>query len=78
MFTVYTKSNCSFCVAAKKLLDDQGLVYTEINVENDSARRAWLRLNGKTTYPQIVIMDGDIKFKKWVGGYDDLMDHLIS
>lgn len=77
MFTVYTKNGCSFCIAAKKLLEDQGLQYTEVNVENDPARRAWLRLHGKTTYPQIVIMDGDIKYKSWIGGYDDLLDHLI-
>ena len=32
--TIYTKSNCPNCVAAKQLLKSKGLEYTEIEVES--------------------------------------------
>ena len=31
--TIYTKTNCPNCTAAKQLLVSKGLAYTEINIE---------------------------------------------
>jgi glutaredoxin 3 len=65
---LYTKSNCSFCLRAKALLDQKGLPYEEIRVDSsESALEEMIkRSHGKRTVPQIFINDVSI------GGYDDL------
>ena len=37
--TVYTKSNCPNCVAAKQLLKSKGLEYGEINIDEGPVTR---------------------------------------
>jgi len=32
--TIYTTGRCSYCIAAKRLLDAKGLTYREIRVES--------------------------------------------
>jgi glutaredoxin 3 len=64
---MYTTGWCAFCVRAKKLLDDRGLSYDEINVDDDPHFRArLLDLTGGWTVPQIVV-DG-----RPIGGYEEL------
>jgi glutaredoxin 3 len=68
---LYTTGWCAFCVRAKKLLDDRGLAYDEINVDDDPHFRAkLLDLTGGWTVPQIVV-DG-----RPIGGYQEL--HLLD
>ncbi len=65
---IYTSPLCGYCHAAKRLLDEKGVSYAEINVLTDPARKAEMiaRANGGRTVPQIFIGDAH------VGGYDDL------
>ncbi len=65
---IYTTPICPYCVRAKRLLDEKGVDYREINVMgNASARAAMLdRTNGQRTVPQIFVGDTH------VGGSDDL------
>ncbi len=65
---IYTTNYCPYCVKAKKLLEQKGLSYQEINVENDDKLRQELvvKASGKKTVPQIFI--GELH----VGGCDDL------
>jgi glutaredoxin 3 len=65
---VYSQPFCGYCSAAKRLLNDKGAAYTEIDVMFDSARRSEMleKSGGRRTVPQIFI-DG-----RHVGGYDDL------
>ena len=65
---VYSQPFCGYCSAAKRLLNEKGAAYTEIDVMFDSARRSEMleRSGGRRTVPQIFI-DG-----RHVGGYDDL------
>ena len=66
---VYTTNNCPYCHAAKRLLNDKGVTYEEINVENDDAKRQWLKTTtGQRTVPQIFINDQSI------GGFNELRD----
>lgn len=46
--TIYTKSNCPNCVAAKKLLQTNNMEYEEVDMDDD-ARRA----NFTNAYPDI-------------------------
>lgn len=65
---IYTTSYCPYCVRAKALLDEKGLSYEEISVENDPVLRQEMeRLSQRHTVPQIFIDEQSI------GGCDDLM-----
>lgn len=65
---VYTTPYCPYCLAAKDLLRQKGLEFTEINVAGSFERRAEMteRADGRTTVPQIFINSAH------VGGCDDL------
>jgi len=64
---IYTTPTCPYCHAAKSLLADKGVDYTEITVLDPSLREAMTqRANGRRTVPQIFIGDTH------VGGYDDM------
>ena len=65
--TLYTTRVCPYCIAAKRLLSARGIAYTENDVSNDDAKRAWLvETTGRRTVPQIFIGE------KAIGGYDEL------
>lgn len=66
--TIYTKSWCPYCVAAKSLLTQKGATFTEIDVEKEPEALAAMlaRANGRKTVPQIFIKSTHI------GGNDDL------
>lgn len=66
--TIYTKSWCSYCHAAKELLRRKGWTFTEIDVTTDPAGQQAMtqRSGGRTTVPQIFFDDTH------VGGCDDL------
>lgn len=66
--TIYTKSWCPYCSAAKELLNKKGAAFTEIDIEKKPEARAEMiqKANGRTSVPQIFIDD------KHVGGCDDL------
>lgn len=63
---MYSTAYCPYCVRAKKLLDDKGVKYTDINVSQADARAKMSALTGGSTVPQIVIGD------QAVGGCDEL------
>jgi len=66
---VYVTTYCPYCVRAKGLLNRKKVAFTEVNVDDDPKKRAWLvEATGQRTVPQIFI-DG-----KSVGGSDDLHD----
>ena len=68
--TIYTKSWCPYCSAAKKLLTEKGAAFTEIDIEKKPEARSEMiqKANGRSTVPQIFIGE------KHVGGCDDLYD----
>lgn len=64
---IYTTPTCPYCHAAKSLLADKGVDYTEISVLDPDVREAMTeRAHGRRTVPQIFIGDTH------VGGYDDM------
>ena len=65
---IYTTPICGFCAMAKRLLDQKGVAYSEVNVMAQPARRDEMtkRANGGRTVPQIFIGG------EHVGGCDDL------
>ena len=78
---IYTTASCSYCLAAKMLLKQNGYGYEEIRVDTDPAKLS--EMLGRTqqrSVPQIFI-DG-----RHIGGFDDLsaldasgeLDRLIA
>ncbi|KKB83863.1 glutaredoxin [Devosia limi DSM 17137] len=64
---IYTTPTCPYCHAAKALLADKGVDFTEITVLEPDLRAAMTeRAHGRRTVPQIFIGDTH------VGGYDDM------
>lgn len=65
---IYTSPLCGYCHAAKRLLNEKGVKFEEVDVISHANRKAEMikRANGGRTVPQIFI--GDMH----VGGYDDL------
>ena len=65
---IYTSPLCGYCHAAKRLLKEKGVSFSEIDVLADPNRKGEMisRANGGRTVPQIFI--GDVH----VGGCDDL------
>jgi len=66
---MYTKSWCPYCDRAKALLREKGQSWTEIDIEEQDARRVeMIERSGQSTVPQIWIGD------RHVGGFDDLAE----
>ncbi len=65
---IYTSPLCGFCHAAKRLLTDKGIAFTEHDVMREPGKRQEMlqRANGRHTVPQIFIGE------RHVGGYDDM------
>lgn len=64
---IYTTPTCPYCHAAKALLRDKGVSFTEITVLDPDLRAAMTdRAHGRRTVPQIFIGETH------VGGYDDM------
>lgn len=65
---IYTSPWCGYCHAAKRLLTQKGVSFTEVDVTKAPERRAEMvsRARGGTTVPQIFIGGTH------VGGCDDI------
>jgi len=70
---VYTTTPCPYCSAAKRLLEERGLAFREINLAKDPEGRAELaRRTGMMTFPQVLIGE------RLIGGYEETRAALIS
>ena len=65
---IYTSPLCGFCHAAKRLLNQKGVSFTEFNVLTNPKLKPEMiqRANGKRTVPQIFVGE------KHIGGCDEL------
>ena len=65
--TIYTKSWCPYCSAAKELLTKKGVAFTEFEITGKTALKdEMMKRSGRATVPQIFIGEAH------VGGCDDL------
>ncbi len=66
---IYATMFCGFCYRAKRLLDNKGIAYDEIDVTMNPLRRREMaeRAGGQRSVPQIFI-DG-----QHIGGSDELL-----
>ncbi len=78
---LYGTRFCSFCLAARRLLDKKGIMFEDISVDTDlDLRMEIMEKSGQRTVPQIWVGSTH------VGGYSDLqaletsgdLDELLS
>lgn len=72
MVTLYTKNNCHGCNATKRKLDENGVAYTEKNVDTDERARDKVIALGFQQMP-VVITDTD----SWYGYDPGKLDTLF-
>jgi glutaredoxin 3 len=66
--TLYTTRFCPYCIRARNLLDDKGVVYKDIAVDNDPRlRQEMTARSGCTSVPQIWLGE------QHIGGCDELL-----
>lgn len=65
---IYTATVCPYCTAAKRLLKEKGVAFTEHNLDvlPESEAQRVAQLSGRTSVPQVFING------KSIGGYTDL------
>jgi glutaredoxin 3 len=66
--TIYTKTWCPYCMAAKDLLESKGVAFEEVEISGKPQLRDEMvrKAHGRSSVPQIFIGD------RHVGGCDDL------
>ena len=68
MIKIYSTNWWGSCIAAKKVLDDMGMSYEEINIEEKGiSREKLVKIPGGYSVPQIVINE------TCIGGFDKLL-----
>ena len=68
---IWCNVGCHFCEMAKNLLKQKGIEYEERNLAKEWKIQQLLEaVPGARSVPQIFVDD------KYVGGYDELVDHL--
>ncbi len=68
MIKIYSTSWCGPCASAKRMLEELGHAFKEIDIEKEGISREELqKLTGGATVPQIIINN------KPIGGFDSLM-----
>ena len=71
--TIWTKSNCPYCVQAKALLEQQGIEYEERKIGSGYTKENLLEsVPHAKTVPQI-FLDGEL-----VGGFTELKAKLTK
>jgi len=68
---IYTKGYCSYCAAAKSMLEGKDMTFTEIDVQNSSENFSeMVKRSNRRTVPQIFFGEDHI------GGHADLVRHF--
>jgi len=66
---VYTKENCPYCDAAKNLLTQKGLQYTQVGIGSDITREDFVSIFPNVRSVPFIIIDGVN-----IGGFDKLTE----
>ena len=66
MIYVYGRPDCSYCDKAKELLDETGLDYVYIDINEKPEARDMMRMRGHAMVPQVYNED------VCIGGYTDM------
>lgn len=74
MLIVYSKKNCVFCDRAKSLLDQKGIEFQEIRVDEDQSAKDFIVSKGHRTVPQIYF-NGELLIENGYQGLAELNEN---
>ena len=76
MYTIYSKPNCSFCLQARDLLEQNKLEfeYKNLGTHYNLDELMTLAPNAKS-FPQIFVVDENGN-KELIGGFNNLVEYL--
>jgi len=65
---IYCSGFCPYCERARSLLQNKGVAFEEVRIDQEPERRAEMeeRAGGRTSVPQIFFGD------RHIGGFDDM------
>jgi mycoredoxin len=60
MVTMYSTTWCGYCMRLKRMMDREGIAYSEVNIEEDEAAADYVMgvNGGNRTVPTVVFPDG--------------------
>lgn len=61
MLDLYILETCPYCKKVRAFLDDNGIKYNPINIENKSNEETLIKLGGKRQVPFLVDKDRNIQ-----------------
>ena len=76
MYTIYTQNLCGYCILAKRLLEEKGHKYKEINISQNESAKRFLKGNGLKTVPQIFVSGIIEDTQIYVGDYEKLKESI--
>ena len=76
MYTIYTQDLCGYCTLAKRLLEQKGHKYKEINISQNESAKRFLKGNGYKTVPQIFVSGIVEDTQIYVGDYTMFKERL--
>ena len=76
MYTIYTQDLCGYCTLAKRLLEQKGHKYKEINISQNESAKRFLKGNNLKTVPQIFVSGIVEDIQIYVGDYTMFKESL--
>ena len=61
MFDLYILETCPYCKKVMSFLDENGIKYNKINIENESNEDALIQMGGKRQVPFLVDKDRNVQ-----------------
>ena len=61
MFDLYMLETCPYCKKVMSFLDEKGIKYNKINIENKSNEDALIKMGGKRQVPFLVDKDRNVQ-----------------
>ena len=71
MYTIYSKSNCSFCMQAKQLLTMEQLPFDYLTLGNHYSLQEFMELFPDARSFPMIVKDGEV-----IGGFSNLVEYL--
>ncbi|AHX01141.1 putative glutaredoxin [Nitrincola phage 1M3-16] len=76
-YTIYGMPNCTYCNLAKDVLTGYGVPFEYVNLQDEPEILTAFREKGFRSVPQIYY-GGDYQTGEYVGGYDQVKDHVVG
>ena len=71
MYTIYSKTNCSYCLQAKQLLEMEQLLFDYLTLGTHYSLQEFVELFPDARSFPMIVKDGEV-----IGGFSNLVEYL--